>query len=71
MQLAASVVDLQLLMQRLSYSQPFIVTGAASATLEAMPMRREAKSLAVNMLDDRDDEELALFYSVWNIMSMR
>ena len=38
-QLVAPVVDLQLLMQRLSYSQPFIVTGAASATREeAMPM---------------------------------
>ncbi len=51
------VVDLQLLMQRLSYSQPvkFTVTAAASATLEeAMPIRREAEreSLAVNMLDD-------------------
>jgi hypothetical protein len=40
-------------MQRLSYSQPFIVTGAASATLEeAMLTSREAeKSLLVNMLD--------------------
>jgi len=53
-QLVAPVVDLQLLMQRLSYSQPFIVTGAASATLEdeAMLTRREAESLVVNMLDD-------------------
>lgn len=67
MQLVAPVVDLQLLMQRLSYSQPFIVTGAASATLEeAMLTRREAESMVVNMLDDGimidddEEEELAL-----------